>query len=236
MALPQINDIPKYELTIPSTGKTVTYRPFLVKEQKVLLLALESQDEKQILKAIVDTISTCILDKINVNSLATFDLEYIFTQIRSKSAGETTKINLKCSQCDEYTETQINLEEIDIKVDRKTKNIKLTDQYTLVMKYPHFDGVMLDMMSEDQESLTEAVFQMIFLCLDKLKTPEEIISFKDESKKSINVFLEGLSTDQLEKIMLFVNNLPKLEKQVEFTCSSCNHSNQTVLRGLQDFF
>lgn len=236
MALPKLNDLPNYELVIPSTGNTVSYRPFLVKEQKVLLMALESQDEKQILRAVTETIRSCILDPIKIESLATFDIEYIFTQLRSKSAGETSNVNLKCSECEEYTEVAINLDEIKIELNNDNELIELTDKYTLKMKYPQYSGLLLQTESDDADTLTNAIFEMIIMCLDELRTEEEIIKFSDEPREEIENFLEGLTTTQLDLIMNFVNNLPKLEHKVDFNCNACNHENSLTLQGLQDFF
>jgi hypothetical protein len=235
MALPQINDIPKYNLTIPSTGQEVTFKPFLVKEQKILLIALESGDDKQILRSIIDTVTSCILDKINVEKLATFDLEYIFTQIRSKSAGESTKLNLLCNKCEETTPTVVNLEEISINVDMKDKVIELNDKFTLVMRYPNYKGVLLNMNGDD-DSVTNAIFEMIIMCLDELRTEEEIIKFDDETRESIDAFVGGLTASQIEFVMNFVESLPKLEHDITFNCIHCNTVNEIKLQGLQDFF
>ena len=235
MALPQINDIPKYNLTIPSTGQEVTFKPFLVKEQKILLIALESGDDKQILRSIIDTVTSCILDKINVEKLATFDLEYIFTQIRSKSAGESTKLNLLCSKCEETTPTVVNLEEITIDIDAKDKIIELTDKFTLVMRYPNYKGVLLNVNGDD-DSVTNAIFEMIVMCLDELRTEEEIIKFDDETRESIDAFVGGLTASQIEFVMNFVDSLPRLEHDITFNCTHCNTVNEIKLQGLQDFF
>ena len=235
MALPKINDIPKYNLTIPSTGQEVTFKPFLVKEQKILLIALESGDDTQILRSIIDTVTSCILDKINVEKLATFDLEYIFTQIRSKSAGESTKLNLLCSKCEETTPTVLNLEEISIDVDVKDKVIELNDKFTLIMRYPNYKGVLLNMNGDDA-SVTNAIFEMIVMCLDELRTEEEIIKFDDETRESIDAFIGGLTASQIESVMNFVDTLPKLEHDITFNCIHCNTVNEIKLQGLQDFF
>ena len=235
MALPKINDIPKYNLTIPSTGQEVTFKPFLVKEQKILLIALESGDDTQILRSIIDTVTSCILDKINVEKLATFDLEYIFTQIRSKSAGESTKLNLLCSKCEETTPTVVNLEEISINVDIKDKVIELNDKFTLIMRYPNYKGVLLNMNGDDA-SVTNAIFEMIVMCLDELRTEEEIIKFDDENRESIDAFVGGLTNSQIESVMNFVEEIPKLEHDITFNCTHCNTINEIKLQGLQDFF
>ena len=235
MALPQLNDVPKYDLVIPSTGQNVTFRPFLVKEQKVLLLALESGDERQILRAIIDTIKHCLVDDVNVDKLATFDIEYIFTQIRSKSAGETSKVNLRCSSCEQYTESVINLEDISIDVNLTNKHIVLNDKYTVVMRYPNYQGILLNVESDDS-SFTAALFEMVVMCLDELRTEDEIIKFDDETRESIDSFLEGLTAGQLESMINFVRDLPKLQHSVEFNCDNCQAPNNVTLQGIQDFF
>ena len=132
MALPRLNDVPKYTLKIPSTKKEITYRPFLVKEQKVLLMALESQDDKQILQAVLDTIEACVLDKINATNLALFDLEYVFLKIRSVSVGEGAEVTIKCQKCENPVKTKIDLNSITF--DKMPENrIKINDKYTIQM-------------------------------------------------------------------------------------------------------
>lgn len=234
MALPKINNVPKYTLTIPSTKKQVTYRPFLVKEQKVLLIALESQDENQILKATTDMIDACLDDNLNVTKMPTFDVEYIFTQIRSKSVGETSKINLKCSSCKEYTEVEVALDQIKIEIPAKNNEIKLNDSYTVVMKYPSYTDVVK--IKSKRGTITSTMYESVLLSLDKLKTPDEIISFSDEAEKDIDEFLESLTTEQFQQLVKFVDNTPTLKHDVKFTCSNCKHSNKKTLQGLQDFF
>lgn len=234
MALPKINNVPKYTLTIPSTKKQVTFRPFLVKEQKVLLIALESQDENQILKATTDMIAACLDENLNVTKMPTFDVEYIFTQIRSKSVGETSKINLRCSSCKEYTEVEVALDQIKIEIPAKNNEIKLNDNYTVVMKYPSYTDVVK--IKAKRGTITSTMYESVLLSLDKLKTPDEIISFSDEAEADVNDFLESLTTEQFQQLVKFVDNTPTLKHDVKFTCSNCKHSNKKTLQGLQDFF
>lgn len=235
MALPQLNDIPKYEVIIPSIATTVTYRPFLVAEQKVLLMALETQDEKSILNAIVDTIKACIEDPIDIKTLSTFDIEYLFTQIRSKSVGETTTLMLKCSNCEHDNKVTIALDQIKVDINQDDRKIKLNDQYTIIMKYPSFvEALNNDNISDN--NIVDSLYEMVVMSLDKLMTEEDIISFKDESKESIDTFLNSLTAKQFEPIMAFVNNLPALRHMVEYTCEQCDHDNKIQLEGVQDFF
>lgn len=235
MALPQINTSPKYNGTIPSTGVQYTYRPFLVKEQKVLLIALESRDEKAILQSVVDTIEACTYEDINVNELATFDVEYMFTQIRAKSAGETTKVSIKCSECEEYTDIIVALDKIEIEVPKGENNIQLTDQYTVKMRYPSYKHL-ATITELESNTLTESMYEMIVACLDSLQTEDDNISFLDESRKDIDTFLNNLNGDQFDKLVKFVTDLPKMEHDIVFDCQSCGANNTQVLQGIQDFF
>lgn len=236
MALPKINELPSYELVVPSTKQKVNYRPFLVKEQKILMMALETQDEKAILKAIVDTIESCVTDHIDTNSLATFDIEYIFTQIRGKSVGETATVNLKCVKCEQDTEVTIPLDEVKIDLGKNNNKIQLNDQYTVIMKYPNYQAILLAPEDKMGDSLTEAILELVVMCMDKLQTEEDQVAFADETRESIVEFLESLNTAQFEKLVNFVNNLPKLTHKVDYKCDHCQHENKIVLQGIQDFF
>lgn len=235
MALPKINEVPKYTTTIPSTGKKVTYRPFLVKEQKILLIAMESNDEQQIVQAIVNTIAACVEENINVKNLATFDVEYLFTQIRSKSVGETSTVKIKCTSCDEYTDIRINLDEIGVDIDKNAKRIELTESYILNMKYPSYDS-MSDVSQATDASFAMTIYNLITKCLDTLQTEEDQISFEDETQESIEEFIDSLNNDQYEKLVAYVLRLPKLKHDVEFDCDHCEHHNKVTLQGIQDFF
>ena len=235
MALPKINEFPSYELVIPSTKQPINFRPFLVKEQKILLMALETQDEKQILKAIVDTIEACATDPIDTGKLATFDVEYIFTQIRAKSVGETANIAISCSQCDGQTEVRVPLEDIKITLNGDNM-IKLNDHYTIQLKYPTYEGILLSPEGKEGDHLADAIYELVILCLDKLHTEDELISFSDESREGIEEFLDSLNTTQFDMIMKFVNNLPKLSHEIHFDCSNCGFPNKAKLQGIQDFF
>tara|TARA_B100000424_G_C22939694_1_gene500039 strand:- start:421 stop:1122 length:702 start_codon:yes stop_codon:yes gene_type:complete len=231
MALPRLNDVPKYTLKIPSTNKEITYRPFLVKEQKVLLMALESQDDKQILQAVLDTIEACVLDKINATNLALFDLEYVFLKIRSVSVGEGAEVTIKCQKCENPVKTKIDLNSITF--DKMPENrIKINDKYTIQMMYPTFNTTISGV---SNSTLAEQVYIAALGCLDKLLTNDEVIDFKDETEEEKRAFLESLTALQFESIIEFVNNLPRLRKEVEYKCEECNTTNKTTLEGLQDF-
>mgnify|MGYP003646634579 CR=1 FL=1 len=233
MALPKINEHPNYELTIPSTKQKIKYRPFLVKEQKVLLIAMESQDQSQMLNAIVNTIDACVTEDIRTSALATFDVEYIFTQIRSKSAGESAKVAIKCAECEKDTEVSVEIDNIEVDTSIN-KEIKLNDDFTLNMRYPKWSS-MIDI-DANQETLTDALYTLALCCLDTIASEEELINFDDESEEEKNTFLENLTGNQFKLVMDFVNNLPKLTKDIEFNCGSCDHANTVTLSGMNDFF
>ena len=237
MALPKINTLPEYKLTVPSTGKVVNFRPFLVKEQKVLLIALESQDQQQMLQAVVNTIKACVTDNIDVNSLATFDVEYMFTVIRSKSAGETSKVLLKCQNedCGAENEYVIDFESLEVDCQREME-VKLSDQYTLVMRFPQWRHMTDISIGDEQETLTEAIYKLSIACLSKLNTEEDSINLDDETEEEKSAFLENLTSDQFSNVMEFVNNLPQLKHHVNFKCSECGHDNEMTLSGMNDFF
>ena len=232
MALPKLNDLPSYSLTIPSSKRKVNFRPFLVKEQKILLMAMESRDDKQILQAIGDTLKSCIEDTLTDRELATFDIEYMFTQIRSKSVGETTNLNLKCSSCETNNEVQINLSEINVELAQDTL-IKLNDTYTLEMRYPSYYDV--GRIEGKDNSATDEIMQLCKLCMNKILTEDEQISVLDESDEELQSFIESLTTDQFDKIVTFVMNLPKLTKGVSFKCTECEKNNEILIEGLQNF-
>ena len=236
MALPKINDKPKYELTIPSSGKSVRYRPYLVREEKILMMAMESQDKKAALNAIVDTITACVDEDLNKKDLTIFDIEYMFIKIRSKSIGETTTIGLKCKSCDVVNEVQVNLDEVKIKSNKEVdKEISVDGDITLKMKWPQFYDVVL---IEENEKLseTERTFKLIAKCMESIVTEDEIFLLKDESEEEVMRFIDSLNTEQFNKIKDFVQNMPRAEKEIEYSCTSCGHENKLVLRGIDDFF
>jgi hypothetical protein len=233
MALPKLNDVPSYDMVIPSTGEQVTFRPFLVKEQKVLLMALETQDNKQILKAIIDTIDACVEENINARTLATFDLEYMFTQIRAKSVGETSDVLLSCGECEHQNKVTVNVNEITVDVSGIEKDVKISDAYTIRLRYPRYE-LMTEVNAED--TAADNMVKMIIGCLDKLLTEDEIISFDDETEDEVKAFVDNLTASQLQSVMEFINSIPALEHEVEFDCEECETKNQITLKGIADFF
>lgn len=235
MAIPVINEVPKYTLTIPSTKKKVTYRPFLVKEQKVLLMAMESNDREMIVRSITDTVGACVMEPIDVHSLATFDLEYMFTQIRAKSVGEHSDIILKCVECNSDNEISINLEQIQINVPEEAPTVVLNEKFSLKLRYPKYNDI-LPVARDENIRISELYSAMSLASLDYLLTEDEQIRFDEEPEEERVKFLDNLNTDQFQKILRFVQGLPKLTHNVEFDCKKCSHHNSVVLEGLENFF
>ena len=235
MALPKLNDKPLYDLTIPSTGQKVRYRPFLVKEEKILLLALESEDPKQMFNAMNDTISACIPD-LDISTLASFDVEYVFTQLRTKSVGETAKVSIKCSECNNANEITIRLVDIQVKgLDEKINNIiTINDEVKVEMKWPNFNELTDKELIEGSD--TNKVFNLIRRCMVAILTEEDRILVKDEKPEEVLNFLESMNQEQFGRIQSFIEKMPRLEHDVEFQCSSCSHINNHKLQGMQDFF
>ena len=236
MALPKLNDLPKYEITIPSTQKKVFFRPFLVKEQKVLMIAMESTDKIQILKAISDTIAACIEGNVNVSKLATFDVEYLFTQIRAKSVGENTKLGLTCGQCETVNEVTINIDDLKINKSAVNNMVKLNDTITIKMRYPSFASIMNEDFLNNETSGVNQMYEMIVACMDSILTEEDNINLDDETYETKLEFLDQMTSEQFQKIMNFIDNIPKLSHPVEFKCSGCDKENEITLQGINDFF
>ena len=238
MALPVLsNDKPMYEVVVPSSQQTLKFRPFLVKEQKSLLVAYESQDMKQILSAMLNCIETCV-HGINVKDLATFDVDYLFTQVRAKSVGETSTILSACVNCNEQNEVKINLEDVKMNASEiKTKVIPITDTINVEMKYPTYDDMLRNpnYMKKDGTQ-TELLFESIVSCMYAVQTGDDNIIISQEPREEIEKFVNSLTNDQLTKITEFVESMPAMSHKQKFTCKKCQHENTVELKGLQDFF
>ena len=233
MALPKLNDTPKYDLIIPSTGQQVRYRPYLVKEEKVLMLALESKDTKTAIKSIVDTIEACVQDPIDTSKLKIFDVEYMFTQIRSKSVGETSEIILKCKSCNVENEISVKIDDINVTVPKVENIIQLTDSISLKLKWPNYKSL-TDI--EQNGTVTDQTFDMVIKCMDSILTEEEQMSFSDYSKEEILEFIDGLTQAQFKKIKDYISQMPRLRHDIDFGCVACGEENKYTLEGIQDFF
>lgn len=232
MALPKLNSDPKYRVTIPSSGKEVSFRPYLVKEEKVLMMAFESQDQKQALRAIVDTLRACIDDEIDVLSLKTFDVEYLFTQIRSKSVGENSTVYLSCSECGTKNEQTIDISSVKVNESKVDKIIELTPSVSVEMDYPSYNDIISINLEGDQ---IEVGFSMIINSIKAIITEDERTDAKDATKKELTEFVESMNQIQFQKVSDFLNEIPSMRHEVEFACKDCGHENQVTLKGIQDF-
>lgn len=236
MALPKINNAPKYSLTIPSSKKVVRYRPYLIKEEKVLMLAMESQDPHQMLNAVVDTIQACIEDPIDITQLTSFDVEYIYVQLRSKSVGEVAKVGLICGSCKHTNEVQIRVDDIDVEYPAEVnKTIKLSDTIYLKMKWPKYNEIIsIDNfigMTPAQQSM-----ELISLCIDSVQTDTDNIKLSDEPKEEVSAFIDSLNSQQFKMIKDFVDSMPKMKHSVSTKCEKCGSENEMRLEGIKDFF
>jgi len=235
MALPKLNDSPNYDLVIPSMKKSVGFRPFLVKEEKILLMALESDDQKQILNTVINTIKACVTEDIDTTRLTTFDIEYMFLKIRAKSVGETSTIVMKCNECESSNDIALNIDDVEIEVPDISNTIELDNQISLEMKWPTFDNIVKDDILSSESSVDQ-IFGLIRSSIDVIKTNEERFSAKDQTAQELDSFIESMNNQQFTKVREYVEKMPKLTHDVAFTCKKCNHQNNIVVEGMQSFF
>ena len=237
MPLPKIAT-PTYELTIPSTKKTIKYRPFLVKEEKILIIAQESEDANQIADAVKTVISNCILSRgVKVEQLATFDIEYIFLNIRGKSVGETVEVLITCPD-DNQTRVPvtINLEEIQVSIDpNHSRDIKLDDSLTLRMKYPSMEEFIKTNFAGGDVGV-EDTFDLICSCIDQVYNEEESWAAADCTSKELTDFIERLTSQQFKEIEKFFETMPKLSHTIQLKNPNTGVESEVVLEGLTSFF
>ncbi len=238
MPLPKIST-PTYELVLPSSNKKIKYRPFLVKEEKVLILAMESQDTSTVANAVKDVLASCILSRgVKVEKLSTFDIEYLFLNIRGKSVGEKIEVMVTCPD-DGKTQvpTSINIDEIKVIVDKKhNKDIKLDDQYTLRMRYPSLDEFVKNNFATAADVSVDDTFDLISSCIDQVYSEEESWTAADCTKKELSQFVESLNSNQFKEIETFFETMPKLSHVVKVINPNTKKENEIVLEGLQNFF
>jgi len=238
MPLPKIAT-PTYELELPSTGQSINYRPFLVKEEKLLVLALETEDTKQITTAIKNVLKNCVLTKgIKVDQLPTFDIEFLFLNIRGKSVGEEIEVNLIAPD-DKETSVPVTINIDDIKISKKkdhTNKIKLDKTLMMEMKYPSLDEFVKNNFDFDGEVNMDQSFDLIASCIDKIYNEEEVWSTADCTKKEVKDFLEQMNSMQFKEIESFFDSMPKLSHSVTFTNPKTKVESTVVLEGLSSFF
>ena len=238
MPLPKIAT-PTYELVLPSSGETIRYRPFLVKEEKVLVIALESEDTKQITTAIKAVLKSCVLTKgIKVETLPTFDIEFLFLNIRGKSVGEELEVNVICPDDGEtQVPVTINLDDIQIqKSDKHDNQIKLDDNIMMELKYPSLDQFIKNNFEFDEKNAMQQSFDLIASCIDKIYTEEEVWATADCTKKEMGEFLESMNSTQFKGIEKFFETMPKLSHTIKVTNPNTKKKSEVVLEGLASFF
>jgi hypothetical protein len=234
MALPIINSS-RYSTILPSTGQKIEFRPYLVKEEKILMVALESKDQNTIISALKDVIRACVYDDIDTRKMTTFDLESIFMQLRSKSVGETINLKLKCESCSEGNDYVINIEDIEIpKINKDDKTVMITDTVGVVFNYPTLDGI--KDYTEDQLKTVEGLSDLIADCMDTIFDDNGVYSAKDETREELLKFIDGLNGSQFQKVTQFFEKIPSLSHSIEYNCKSCGHKNMITLKGIESFF
>ena len=246
MGLPKIA-VPEYSLKLPSNGKEIKYRPFLVKEEKLLLIAMESEEETQIITATKNVIQNCVFGDIDVDSLPIFDIEYIFLWLRGRAKGEKVELKYTCPECKNEVMVEFNIEDVNVdKPEGHNNKIELTENLGVVMKYP--DMVMQSNIENSKnENQVEQLFTTIRLCIDYIYDAEKMYSNKDHTEAELTDFLESLTDPQFQKIAKFFETMPKLKHDVKLHCKAvtsekgkkktiCGYKEDIKLEGLQSFF
>ena len=243
MALPILKTT-TYELTVPSTGQKVEYRPFLVKEEKILLMAAEDGSPATITKAMKDIISACTEGELDLKDLASFDIEYIFLQLRGKSVGDIVELNLhkpesvKCEEeeCPNAAKVTVDIRDIKMDMNKMVKpEIELTKDIGVKLNYPQLDAIQKYIKPGGNLDAND-IFQMIIGCIDYIWDGDEIYKAKDSTKKELNEFLDSLSSGQFNKIKEFFESMPRLSHDVDWTCPKCEKSKTLTLTGIDAFF
>ena len=236
MALPKLNT-PTYELEIPSTDEKIQYRPFLVKEEKILMMALETKDNAQIVNAVKDIVNECTFNKINISTMPMFDTEYIFLQIRSKSVGEVSKLKLLCPDDKKtYADVELDLNEVKVQVeDDHTNKIELTDDMGIIMTYPSIDSF-AD--SGIQDINATNMLDVIGTCILQIyeQKGEKVYEAKDQTKKELTEFIEQLNTKQFQDVQKFFDTMPRLKHTIKIKNPKTKKTSEVTLSGLNDFF
>ena len=236
MALPKLNT-PTYELEVPSTDEKIKYRPFLVKEEKILLMAMESKDNAQIINAVKDIVLSCTFEKVDVSTMPMFDMEYIFLNIRAKSVGEVSKLKLLCPDDKKtYADVELDLTEVKVQVDdNHTNKIELTDDMGMIMTYPTIDSFL--------ESGIETInannmLDVIGSCVLQIyeNNGEKVYQAKDQTKKELTEFIESMNSGQFKKLQSFFDTMPKLKHTIKITNPKTKKTSEITLSGLNDFF
>jgi hypothetical protein len=236
MALPKI-DVPIYELTVPSTDEKIKYRPFLVKEEKLLLIAMESGENSDILRAVKDIVDSCTFNKMKIGNMPMFDVEYIFLQIRSKAVGEVSTLRVLClDDMKTYAKVEVDLNEIEVRVtDAHTNKIELSDEMGVIMKYPTVDSFVENKIDDISPA---NMLDVIVTCIDKIydKKGEEVFDAKDSTKQELIDFVEQMNTTQFADVQKFFDTMPSLTHEITVKNPKTKKESKVTLNGLNDFF
>ena len=241
--LPKL-DVPIYETKLISNGEVVRYRPFLVKEQKLFLMAAESEDPKDTVNAIKQVLRNCVLDDIDVENMATFDIEYLFLQLRARSIGEVVNLRFNCNnnvtekgeevKCGNLVKIDVNILEVNpTKNESHTNKVQITDKIGVVLKYPTFGTI--DSNEIDTQDMQQ-ILNVIVSCIDYIYDEEQVYYAKDTKKEELVEFIENMKQTDLEKLSEFFTSLPKMKKDVHFHCNKCGYEEDITLEGVQSFF
>jgi DNA polymerase III gamma/tau subunit len=237
--LPKI-DVPTYELKLVSQKKPIKFRPFLVKEQKLLMMAQENSenDKDYLLNTVKQIINNCVLTELNVNDLPMFDIEYLFLNLRARSMGEVVKISYKCvnrvgeHQCGNVVNFDVNILNIKPTISKEHNNrVEINEKLGLLMKYPS-----LDILKEIDMNNEESVLRIIFSCIESIYDSETLYHTKDIEAKELEEFVDSLPTTVVEKIKMFFDTMPKIEHDIHFHCNKCNYEEDIKIEGLNSFF
>lgn len=241
--LPKL-DVPIHEVKLISTGKTIRFRPFLVKEQKLFLMASESNDPKETINTIRQVLKNCVIDEIDIDALPTFDLEFLFMNLRARSVDEVVELKYKCNNvvldeknesnaCTGVVDFKLNLLEVQPTLNPDhTNKIQLTENLGVVLKYPSFEMIQ----KYEDKTETDIMSSVLVDCIDYLYDKEQIYYSKDTPREELSEFVDNLQQKDLEKIKVFFDTIPELKKEVHFKCPKCNYEEDIVIRGLQNFF
>lgn len=234
MALPKTSST-IYNTVIPSTKQAIKFKPFTVREQKALLIAQQSEDAMIMVDSLKSVIAACVIDEIDVNDLAIFDLEFLFMQIRSKSVGEVAELLFTCESCGEQTKISFDLTKITVATpEGHNKKIDLGEGLGIVMKYP--DVSMLKMMDNFDVNDVELVFDIVISCIDYIYDAEQVHYAKEQTKDELEEFINSLSGPQFAKMQDFFQTMPRLQQPVIYDCPKCKHHHEKVLEGINNFF
>ena len=235
MALPKLNQSPQYELEVPSTKQKIHFRPYLVKEEKVLMLAYESNSQNEQINAVINTIQACVQEELNVKSLPTFDVDYIFTKIRTKSVGETTKLKYSCGHCDyRENDVEVNLDSVVVDMPEVDNKVQITDDISVIIGYPtYMDMVQVD---ENIRGNGTGLVEIIARSIKQINTEEEAIQASDCKIEELVEFIDSMTSSQFEKISDFFESMPQVKINHSYTCTGCGQNNDIEIKGLENFF